>query len=273
MPHSPPLRSLSRACVLGALVAFAVPSLAAAQPVASPDAGAQPAADPARQQFEAGVAAMQRQDWTAALAAFEDSMRLRRSAAVALNLGVVLNNLGRLTEARARLLEFNELATAQQRGEHSAHVNELLMTLARRLARVRFIELSPPSAVVSIDGRRATLTETSEALFDPGAHTVRVEAPGYIPHEERVDVASSATHEMRVTLAAAPAPVVTPHPAQPPAPRAESPFYTRWWFWTTIGVVVVAGATVAVVRATAERDPPPTSTGIVLNGIRVGEGF
>ena len=278
---SPPPSLRVPSVVWAALVVSATTSTAWAQPqpqdpaTAPTTASAQPTVEQARQHFETGVAAMQRQEWAPEHAAFEESMRLRRSASVALNLGVVLHQLGRLVEARVRLQEFNELATDQLRVTHAAQVNELLTNIARRLARVRFVELSPASAVVSVDGRRAALNETNEAVFDPGAHAVRVEATGHQPFEERVEVAAGATREMRVTLAEAPAgtTVATPHPAQPAARVRTPEFYERWWFWTAIGVVVVAGATVAVVRATATADPPPTTTGVVLNGIRFGGGL
>ena len=33
----------------------------------------------------------------------------------------------------------------------------------------------------------------------------------------------------------------------PPAPEESHPFYTRWWFWTGVGAVVVGGVVAAVV--------------------------
>ena len=41
--------------------------------------------------------------------------------------------------------------------------------------------------------------------------------------------------------ATAPAAIVS---SPPPSPAEEHPIYTRWWFWTGVGVVVV-GAVVA----------------------------
>lgn len=72
------LRSALVLCALAAL-----PREAAAQP-------ARTAEDPnfaeARRHFEAGVTAMQAEQWPEALAAFEQAHRLRRSAAASLNL-------------------------------------------------------------------------------------------------------------------------------------------------------------------------------------------
>lgn len=243
--------------------------------------------DPARAQFELGVAAMQREAWPDALTAFETSMRLRRSAAVALDLSVVLHRLGRLAEARAWLQEFSELASPAQHRTHDAEAAGMLADIARRLARLRVLSLSPVSAVVFVDGRRAQLNEAGEAVVDPGAHTVRAEAPGYIAHESQVEIAPGGTGDVRVSLEHEPVPVApvvvtptvvaSPHPVggdvavdprvAPSAPVTVSPpFYTRWWFWTAIGAAVVGGAAASVVVATSGTRPlPDTSTHVTLN--------
>ena len=60
-------------------------------------------------------------------------------------------------------------------------------------------------------------------------------------------------------------------PAPPPAvavaaPPPAHPIYTRWWFWTGIGVVA-AGAGVATYELTrAGSSPPPTALGNIVFG-------
>lgn len=250
-------------------------------PAAQVGAQAQPV-DEARQQFEIGVAAMQRQEWQAAFDAFEASSRLRRSAAVALNLGVVLREMRRFIEARVRLAEFNELASPQQHQQHDAQVQQMLSEISRRLGRLRVVELTPPTSMLTLDGRRAQLNDAGETVLDPGSHTAHVEAPGFQPHDETFEIAESATRDLRVTLVAAP--VETPHPAQGPAvdprvaqtpvaPVPESrPVYTRWWFWTAIGGAAVLGGAVAVAAVTSgrTRDLPTTNTSVTVNGLTFG---
>jgi hypothetical protein len=69
--------------------------------------------------------------------------------------------------------------------------------------------------------------------------------------------------------------VVTP-PARPaPTPVATSePIYTRWWFWTAIGVVAVGGTAAILVgtrTTTTTVAPLPTpATATVLQGIQGG---
>jgi tetratricopeptide (TPR) repeat protein len=60
------------------------------------------------------------------------------------------------------------------------------------------------------------------------------------------------------------APPPPPAPAPPPAatvtaPPPGHPIYTRWWFWTGIGVVA-AGAGVATYELTRPGSGPPSST-------------
>jgi tetratricopeptide (TPR) repeat protein len=64
---------------------------------------------------------------------------------------------------------------------------------------------------------------------------------------------------------APPAPAAAP-PAAPPATPASRPLYTRWWFWTGVGVVA-AGAGAATYELTRPGSgPPSTSLGNIVFG-------
>lgn len=60
-----------------------------------------------------------------------------------------------------------------------------------------------------------------------------------------------------------------PRRTEPPppvaAPPADHPFYTRWWFWTGIGVVA-AGGGVAAYELTRPSGPPSTNLGNIVFG-------
>ncbi len=61
-----------------------------------------------------------------------------------------------------------------------------------------------------------------------------------------------------------------PRRAEPPPPPvaaapADHPFYTRWWFWTGIGVVA-AGGGVAAYELTRPSGPPSTNLGNIVFG-------
>ncbi len=266
---------LFASCV--ATLAALSPAAALAQPAPAPQAAPTPV-DEARQHFELGVAAMQAQRWPEAFAEFEASGRIRRSASVALNLGVVLREMRRFVEARVRLQEFNELATPAQHQQHDAQVQQMLTEISRRLGRVRVTEIAPAAATITLDGRRAQLNDANETVIDPGTHALRAEAPGFLPFEETLEIAESATRDVSVHLVAQP--VETPHPAvaaavdprvaQTPVAQPEShPFYTRWWFWTAIGGAAVLGGVAAIVAVTsgAERPLPPTTTNLTISAL------
>jgi hypothetical protein len=44
-------------------------------------------------------------------------------------------------------------------------------------------------------------------------------------------------------------------PGQTPPPAESSPFYTRWWFWTAVGVVVAGGVVAALVLSGGTTKP------------------
>lgn len=269
------LRSALVLCALAAL-----PREAVAQP-------ARTAEDPnfaeARRHFEAGVAAMQAEQWPEALTAFEQAHRLRRSAAASLNLGITLHRLGRLLEARVRLQEFLELATPPQRQAHEAEAQRLITEVNRRIGRIRVTAFEPAHAALTVDGRRAALNDAQEIDVDPGERAVGAEAAGFVPFTRALTVGPGVTEsiEVRLSPVAAPAtpavgPTVAPSPLPPaatltaptPPARAASPsIFTRWWFWTGVAVVAT-GATVGILRATSGTDPLPVgNTGRVISAV------
>lgn len=265
------MSSYLRWWVIAALVAN--PLLAAAQPAPPPAAvAADPNVETARRYFEAGVAAMQREDWPEAVNGFSNSQRLRRTASVSLNLGVALHRLGRLVEARVELQDFTQNATPAQHAQHDAEVGRLLSEIGRRLGRIQIGELRPTAATVTVDGAPAVLNDERVINVNPGDHRVRAEAEGFAPHEETVRVPEAGLRSVRLVLVAnaavvVAAPAVRPPPSEPPPSRS---IVTRWWFWTGIGVVV-AGAAVGVgVALSGTNDPPASTTGVVLQGVRVG---
>jgi tetratricopeptide (TPR) repeat protein len=71
----------------------------------------------------------------------------------------------------------------------------------------------------------------------------------------------------RLSLQSAPqaaAPQAAPPPPAP-APPASQPLYTRWWFWTGIGVVAAGGTGVTIYELTRP-GAPATSLGNIVFG-------
>lgn len=250
--------------MLGAFVAATLPAGAAvAQPA---PAAADPNVETARRYFEAGVAAMQRQDWAEAVNGFQNSQRLRRTASVSLNLGIALHRLGRLVEARAELQDFTQNAMPAQHAQHDAEVGRLLAEIGRRVGRIQLAELRPTAATVTLDGAPAVLNDARTVNVDPGEHRVRAEAEGFVPHEETLRVPEAGVVPVRLVLV--PRAAVAVAPAAPAAPSRS--IVTRWWFWTGVGVVAAGVAAGVVVALSGTREPPASTTGVVLQGVRVG---
>jgi hypothetical protein len=92
----------------------------------------------------------------------------------------------------------------------------------------------------AIDGFKGYLKGKPEAQD-------REEVEQLILELERQDAEQSPA-EPRPVNKVPPAAVVAPVPIAPvaPPPREETPVYKRWWFWTIIGGVALAGAGVGV---------------------------
>lgn len=206
-----------------------------------------------RRYFEAGVAAMGIQDWAEGYRALERSWQVRRTASVALNMGVCLMRLGRLVEARVSFQHFNDMATPEQHRQHDGDVGRWLGEIGRNVARVRVNSIVPATARITMDGQPLVLNEARESSLDPNvAHTLRAEAEGFIPIERNNTLPNAGVWDVSLALR-----VVAP------TTTASTPVTQRWWFWTIIGATA-AGAAAAVVgfvlRPTA--DLPGTTHGV-----------
>ena len=96
---------------------------------------------------------------------------------------------------------------------------------------------SPVSgAQVTVDGRAVGVVP-AEAPVEAGSHRILLKADGYEPAETNVVVMSG--EEKQVTVPMATRYTVT----------------KQWWFWTAVGVAVVAGGVATYIVATTEKSP------------------
>jgi hypothetical protein len=127
----------------------------------------------------------------------------------------------------------------------------------------------------AIDKFRDYLAKTKTGKYKTSTDE-RAEIDGYIKEMEalRDEQAKAAAVPVPVQPLPGPAPSATPPPSAPPpasttatatlvaqpAPveQESHPVYTRWWFWTIIGVVVVAGAVGAVAAASSGGTSKPS---------------
>lgn len=106
---------------------------------------------------------------------------------------------------------------------------------SRQSTGVLEVKSNVPSAAVFIDGARIGKVP-AEALLRAGTHQLEVQASGYDDYAAQVVIKPGDNKSMDVAL------------------EETTPLYQRWWLWTIVGGVVVAGAVIGgVVAATTER--------------------
>jgi hypothetical protein len=161
----------------------------------------------ARQKFKDGAELVQKAQWAEALAAFEQSVKLRPHAITTYNIGVCERALGRYTRARAtlgRALAENGQAAAggaqQLPDSLAAEAHGYVDEIERVLAHVR-VHVDPPDAAIAIDGRPLEVAGTAppvllagtlpagvgsappqaafELVIDPGTHVITLSRKGF----------------------------------------------------------------------------------------------
>ena len=95
---------------------------------------------------------------------------------------------------------------------------------------------------------------------DPGAHTLLVSAPGHVAERRELRLAPSERYVFQTTLRREP----TPHP---PTQSDARPITSRWWFWTLVGGVVVAGVTATLVATLSTTEAPVPGTRLNVEAI------
>jgi hypothetical protein len=96
---------------------------------------------------------------------------------------------------------------------------------------------SVPGTKIRIDGQPSGIVPVSVNL-SPGGHQLEAEAAGYQIHRSELVVAAGQSRQVYLTLE-----------IPPPPPSETGGLYRKWWFWTAVGAVAVAGGTAAVVAS------------------------
>lgn len=104
------------------------------------------------------------------------------------------------------------------------------------------VKASAPGAEVLVDGKRIGVAPL-EMNVAKGTHKVVVKHPDYRVYETSAVVEAGGTKRVEAALQSA-------------------SIATRWWFWTTVGVVVAAGTAVTIAALT----PRPPDSGTIAPG-------
>ncbi len=192
------LAPLAWSLLLHTLPVPAAAQPAGAQPAPPVDASAQATAA-ARAHFKTGIKLYQDQNYAGALAEFEAAYALKPGPGSLQNIALCQKGLFRYGEAADSL---ERLLT-----KHAADLSEAERSAAERakaelealVGAVR-VEVTPPSATVTLDGRPFPLQEGgTSARLNVGEHLFAASAPGYARVSRTVSVASG-QGEQRVAL-------------------------------------------------------------------------
>ncbi len=192
--------------------------------------------------FNEGMTALQEFRFSEARSLFEESLREYVEPGAAFNLGLAHRGAGdsmAAIEQWTRLLngQYGDLDDAQRTQVESLvrEEREALAHLEVRLgAHSETVELR-----IRIDGEEQDAIETGRRNFyvlNPGRHVLTGRAAGFETVEERVELARGERSSLDLTLTALPVTRVR--------------VWQRAWFWTLLGVVVLAGVATAVGFAT-----------------------
>lgn len=218
----------------------------------------------ARSLASQGKEALDKSDWDRARDLFRRAYTLVPAPTIALYEGRALVKLHRLVEAEEAFMRAARTSLDAESPEpfrkavHDAE--EDLLALRGRMPKVTIVPSGPgasdPQLSVTLDGRPlATALVGVELPIDPGAHTLRGEAPGGTPTElvfsvaekqrQKVELAVASGHAAAEAkpLVVAPPVAVKPGPAEPAA--APSPWQKRAGL--IVGGVGVAGLATGII--------------------------
>lgn len=216
---------------------------------------AQSAADKAAAEvlYDEGVKLLTAGDLAQACPKFAESLRLDTGIGTMLYLAECYERQGKTASAWAQFREAQASAGAKEGDNRGRVAKERADRLEPKLSKL--LVVVPPEA--AIDGLVVTRDGTAigralwgtETPIDPGAHVIRVSAPGRIARDLTVDVKGEAAHEKIVIEPLALAP-----PAPTPPPTSSSPVDAdashRGSTQRTVGVVLGAAGLVGLAVGT-----------------------
>lgn len=157
-------------------------------------------------------------------------------------------------------------------GKLRGETEELLGRAQRYLGEVHVV-LDPANAELFIDGARVQVPADGVLQLQVGAHVFEARAPQRLSEKRRLEVSHEESTEADFTL-------VEPVLADTSAPQGQrdavpeaKPAYKKWWVWTTVALVAVAGGTAAALILTRKKERPeaqsgPNTIGVSLQTLR-----
>jgi len=227
--------------------------LLAAGSVAAQDAEGDPQTEEARALFAEGVDLADQERFEEAAERFHRAYQLRPAAPIALNLGNALIESGRLVEGTEMLRQVTRDTDAseelRERAEWSIENAEL------RIGSI-VVHLTGPLDDVVVEVAGSPLAPGSYGVpvsADPGPNEVSARRGPEIVASSTVDVQEGGQAELTLEIPVSSDEVaILPVEAEPVVDEGEDGgILGKWWFWTAVGVVVVAAVITAVVISTS----------------------
>lgn len=198
-----------------------------------------------REAYESGRRAYRLGEWADAIAGFETAYKLTGDSALLFNLGQAHAKAGHVPEAIRFYQQFlRDNPKARNRATVEARIQELEAQATTRTGVIPPVADNPVTAA-------APVTAPAEPTNDAATTGTAGQ-----PDAGRQPPATA------LQLRAQEPPTVS-KPLVAPAPEAptESPFYTRWWFWTATGAVVAGAVVAAVILGSGTEVVSPGSFG------------
>jgi len=222
----------------------------------------------ARTLFERGLELSDQERWGEALGFFRRSRALAPRPSTIYNVALVLQRLGRLGEAATSYEEF--LTVAPVNDERRGEAQHQLEMVRASMAELR-LRVTPPDAIVTVDGAAAAGTGASRSLsLDPGEHRVVVAASGRQSQTLTLSVSPGAAEERAISLRPAEIGAGLTESSAAAGVRDEGEesggVLSSPAFWI-VAAVVVAGAAIglgAVLLSEDGDDDYAGSSGVVL---------
>jgi tetratricopeptide (TPR) repeat protein len=199
--------------------------------IARPAAAAPPTADEkakAREHYQKGLVHYDIKEFSEALAEFKNAYRVVQDPAFLFNIAQCYRKLGQDVEALDYYRNYaRRFPNAPNRGEVDRRIQEIERELdAKRESN------APPTPEKKPDTRPINNNGSSVTPISPpppnGSTTIGSAPPPLRPSGDSSQTLVTTTKTGSTTG----------------GPSNASPFYTRWWFWTGVGAVIVTGVVV-----------------------------
>jgi len=223
---------LGSARFLAVLTLLALPGGAFAQESPSGDTDL----ELARAHFRTGEIYYQRSKYPDAAREFEEAYRLSRKSDLLYNMGKSYDGAG--DHARA-LAAYRRFMSAVPDSPDRAMVDKRVEALSRLVGRVT-IKTNVEGATVQLDALQLGPAPIADPIeVNPGAHMIIITHEGHRTWRKPFVAAPGADLTVTANLESLVKVVVRKELVEV---ERKVPVYKRWWLWTLVGAVVVAGA-------------------------------